>query len=94
MSGARCRFCDGWGYLADGRGRCVCDGTGTAVSLPVKIEGRSERGPVLGFLYPSAVPQGALVVKAQYLGDDVLLSRTEQVIIEEAIRARYGGMFG
>lgn len=88
-----CRFCHGWGYLDGGRGRCVCDGTGSEVALPIKVEGRSERGPVLGFLYPAALPQGALVVKAKYLGAEVLLSRTEQVIIEQAIRARYGGMF-
>lgn len=63
------------------------------MSLPVKIDARSELGPCLGFLYPPGLAQGDLVVRARYLGQEVRLSRAEQAVLEDVIRARYGGMF-
>lgn len=63
------------------------------MSLPVKIDARSDQGPCLGFLYPSDLKQGDLVVKVRYMGQLVLISSVEKAIIEQAIRARYGGMF-
>lgn len=64
------------------------------MTLPVKIEAHSDLGPCLGFLYPSDLPQDDLVVKVRYMGQLVLISRVERAIVEQAIRARYGRMFG
>lgn len=63
------------------------------MNRPVKIEGCSERGPVLGFLYPPGLQQPVLVCRATYMGETVRLTLVERDMLEEQIRARYGGMF-